>query len=198
MKSIPQLPEGYIPTRTIDLQNNKKAALTVHIIALLVFVLVIVGGLLAVPITALLPVAGTSLAGTLFVLMLKFVAILLGVILYCMLQGLLMGLSVRVFGGAKVRFEMTGLYFCASSSAYFGRSAYIATALAPYLLWEILFAAGCFFIPTHWFWVVYFLLALNMANATVCIYSICVLLRQPAGILIHDHGASMTIYEPIK
>ena len=115
---------------------------------------------------------------------------------YIVLHELTHAVVMKAVGGGKVNFGFTGLYaFAGSREDYFDKTAYRCIALAPLVLWGIVFAAATVFVPRSWFWVVWFLQAGNIGGAAGDVYVTVKLWNKPASILVMDTGVDMTVFD---
>ena len=151
MKAISHLPAGYRQIDSIDLQKDKKAALTVNALALLIGAAMILGANLFVPIASLFTGSDNLTVG------LRFLVLGVSIFAYLFLHELVHGIVMKALGTKKVRYGFTGLYAFAGSDDYYDKSGYLTVALAPILTFGVLFAAILPLVPQGWFWVVYLL-----------------------------------------
>lgn len=194
MKAVQTLPEGYALLRTVDLQKDKKTALCVNLLALVIAAVMAVGGALAVPIRTFF-----DMSGGIGQYILRFAALIGGSVAYIVLHELTHAVVMRAYGAGKVRFGFTGIYaFAGSEADYFPRRAYRHIALSPVILWGAVFALLCFLVPREWFWVVYLLQITNISGAAGDIWVTAAFTRLPADILISDSGVSMRVYGKIE
>ena len=135
MKAISHLPAGYRQIDSIDLQKDKKAALTVNALALLIGAAMILGANLFVPITSLFTGSDSLTVG------LRFLVLGVSIFAYLFLHELVHGIVMKALGTKKVRYGFTGLYAFAGSDDYYDKSGYLTVALAPILTFGVLFAA---------------------------------------------------------
>lgn len=184
MNSYRELPQGYRQIMTIDLQKNKKLALLVNGLAL-----VIAAGMIAV-VLPLVPVL-RFLEDDVPV---KLAGMYGGMILYIILHEAVHGIVMRRFSDAKVRFGFTGLYAFAGSDAYYCRKHYIMIALAPIVVWGIVLGIVNVLVPQDWFYVVYMIQITNISGAAGDLYVSWKMNRLPEDILIQDSGVAMTVY----
>ncbi|MGX8688621.1 MAG: DUF3267 domain-containing protein, partial [bacterium] len=78
---------------------------------------------------------------------------------------------MKAVGGKEVKFGFTGLYaFAGSTVDYFDKSSYRCIALAPLILWGIIFGILTFILPESWFWVAWLLQAGNVGGAAGDVY----------------------------
>ena len=142
------MPAGYRQIDSIDLQKDKKAALTVNALALLIGAAMILGANLFVPITSLFTGSDSLTVG------LRFLVLGVSIFAYLFLHELVHGIVMKALGTKKVRYGFTGLYAFAGSDDYYDKSGYLTVALAPILTFGVLFAAILPLVPQGWFWVV--------------------------------------------
>ena len=85
-------------------------------------------------------------------------------------------------------------YAYAGSDAYFTRPAYVAIALAPVVVWGIVFAVLAACLPREWFPAVWLWQLVNISGAAGDFYCTCRILRAPRDTLVQDTGTAMTFY----
>jgi hypothetical protein len=188
MKSYRELPTGYRQILDIDLQKNKKLALLVNGLALLIGVVMIAAALPLVPVWSIFE--NDDLLG----IVVKLAVMYGGMIVYIILHEAVHGIAMRRFSDAKVRFGFTGLYAYAGSDAYYCRKHYIIIALAPIVVWGVVLAILNVLVPEDWFYVVYMIQMANISGAAGDLYVSWKMNRLPADILVHDIGVAMTVY----
>lgn len=188
MRSYRELPPGYHEIQTIDLQKDKKLALLVNGMALLIAVVMIAAALLLVPVRNLF--GNNGLQG----ILVRLAVMYGGMFAYIILHEAVHGIVMRRFSDAKVRFGFTGLYAYAGSDAYYCRKHYILIALAPVLVWGIVLGILNVLVPQDWFYVVYMIQMANISGAAGDLYVSWNMNRLPADILVRDTGVSMTVY----
>ncbi len=188
-KSLQELPENYSEILSVDLQKNKKLALIVNGLALLIAVIMVVPFLFIVPISTLF-----DFSQGLPIYFLKFGVILLGTIVYMVLHELVHGIAMKICGTKKVKYGFTGLYAFAGSQDYYYKAPYIFIALAPVVLWGVVLLVINLFVPTSWFWVVYIIQVCNISGAAGDGYVTFKFLTLPKDVLVKDVGTSMVVY----
>ena len=188
MQSKQELPQGYAEILHIDLQKDKKAALRVNGLALLITAVCIAVGLCIVPFAAFYKV------GSYAAFAVKLAVLGGGSVLYIIAHEWVHGIFMKRYSGIKVHYGYTGLYAYAGSDAYFCRAHYIRIALAPIVIWGIVLLALNLLLPAGWFWPVYMIQVSNLSGAAGDIYVSCRMYRLPQDILIRDTGISMTVY----
>lgn len=189
MKALQQLPEGYHPLLSIDLQKDKRLALLINGIALGIMVILVAIMQPFVSFFTLFDMSQGLLAYSLC-----FLALSAGIILYMILHELVHGIAMKACGTKKVRYGFTGLYAFAGSDDYYDKKSYIVIALAPVVIWGIVLLILNCVIPVSYFWVVYFIQIANISGAAGDFYVTWKFSRLPQDILVQDNGVSMTVY----
>ncbi len=187
------LPNGYEEIYSIDLQKDKKMALFVNIFAILIAAVFVVPVHFIVPITSLF-----DMSKGLGAYAVRFVVLLIGDVVYMVLHELVHGITMKMFGTKKVKYGFTGLYAFAGSDDYYDKKSYLTIALAPIVVWGIVLAVACFFVPDEWFWVIYFIQITNLSGAAGDLFVSAKFSKMPKDILVHDHGVGMTVYSYVK
>ena len=184
------LPENYRELLSIDLQKDKKTALLVNMAAAGAMVVLALIGLLLVPFRTLLDFSQGF--GPYF---LRLGALLAGMFAYIVLHELTHAAVMKAYGAKKLRFGFTGMYAYAGSEAdYFAKRPYRHIALAPLVLWALIFGLLSALVPQEWFWVVWILQIANVSGAAGDVYVTLRLLRLPRDLLVRDTGVAMTVY----
>ncbi|MBQ7322038.1 MAG: DUF3267 domain-containing protein [Clostridia bacterium] len=189
-RSTTELPEAYREIYTVDLQKNKKMALLVNGIGVVILIAMVLPAAFLVPISTLFSMEQGFLAYTL-----RFLALIVGSILYIILHELTHAAVMRIYGAKKVRFGFTGMYaFAGSEQDYFDKFSYVQIALAPLLVWGLILAVINLLVPLEWFWVVYFIQISNVSGAAGDLFVSARFCKMPSDILVRDTGVSMTVY----
>ena len=189
MKSYNTLPEGYKEIYSVDLQKDKKAALLVNVISVIIMLVMAVPMHFVVPVTKLF-----DMSAGLGAYFLRFGALLVLTLGYLVLHELVHGAAMKLCGTKKVKYGFTGMYAFAGSEDYYSKKPYIFIALAPVVLWGVVLAVINPFVPEQWFWVVYFIQIFNISGAAGDFFVTAKFSRMPKDILIKDHGVGMTVY----
>ena len=182
MKALNTVPSDYQPIMSVDMQNNKKTAAAVIVINLILTAAMVVPMLFLVPFSFFVK----NYVGVFVFLLSYFV--------YIILHELTHAAVMKMFGAKKVHFGFSGLYAYAGSNFYFDRKSYVMIALAPVLLFAVVFAAVNVFVPASWFWCIYLLQVCNISGATGDFYVTVKFSRMPRDILVHDSGTAMTVF----
>lgn len=183
-----QLPEGYSERFSIDLQKNKKLAVLVNGLSLLIAVVMVA---VMHPFHSILSAFEVETAMDALV---RLGVLGVGMIAYLVLHEAVHGIAMKCFGTKKVRFGFTGLYAFAGSSDWYDKMSYLTIALAPVVFWGIVLLIVNILVPEEWFWTVYLIQVINMSGAAGDLYVTCRLLPASKDILIRDAGVSMTVY----
>lgn len=191
MKTTQTLPENYGEILIIDLQNNKKLLIIVNALAIILAATMVVPVCFFIPFSTLF-----DMSDGLVSYILRFAVLFIGSIGYVILHEAVHGTAMRAFGAVHTRFGFTGIYaFAGSEKDYFGKWQYIIIALAPLVLFGILFAIALLFpMPRAWFWVIYFLQVMNVSGSAGDLFVSLRLLTLPCALLVRDTGTRMTVY----
>ena len=189
MRSFSKLPDGFVEIYSIDLKKNKKAALLVNALAIIIGVALAIIGHFIVPITTLF-----SMDSGITMYMLRCLVLVISLILYIILHELVHGIAMKICGTKKVKYGFTGLYAFAGSNDYYDKISYIFIALAPIVVWGIILAVINIFVPTEWFWIVYFIQLSNLSGAAGDLYVTVKFSKMPRDILIFDYGVGMKVF----
>lgn len=189
---VAELPEGYVERFQLDLQKNKKTAILVNLLAILIAIPLIVLGHFRVPVTTVFNLADD--ADALLRTFGKCLVMMFCILAYIPLHELVHGICMKFFGCPKVRYGFTGLYAYAGSDAYFRKRPYLVIALAPVVIWGIVLLVINCLTNDSWFWVFYLVQVQNLSGAAGDLYVSCRFAKLPADLLVRDTGTSMTVY----
>ena len=189
MKAVQTLPGGFRVIDRVSLEKNRRAALKVNLLSAALF--------LALGVPAHLKVSCLELfrrEGGVHPL-LRMAVMLLAALAYIVLHELTHAAVMKLAGGGKVRFGFVkGMAYAGSEGDWFDKPAYIAVALAPVLVWGLVFGLAAARVSREWFWAVWFLQLVNVSGAAGDLYVTARFLRLPANILVRDTGVEMTVY----
>jgi len=189
MKSFENLPESYSEIYSIDLQKDKKTAIIVNLLAVVIAVLLMVPMHFIVPISSMFSMEN-GLKNYIF----RFCIFLVLMVLYMVLHELVHGIAMKICGTKKVKYGFTGMYAFAGSKDYYDKKSYIFIALAPVALWGIVLAVINPLVPIEWFWIVYFLQIINLSGAAGDLFVTVKFSRLPKDVLIQDYGVGMKVF----
>lgn len=188
--SSPALPDGAEEILFIDLQKDKKTAIVVNGLSVICMLAMILVMNRHVPVASLF-----DFSSGLGMYFLRLGFLLGGCIVYIILHELTHAAVMKVFGGQKINFGFTGLYaYAGSTEDYFDKCSYICIALAPLVLYGVLFLVANLLVPPYWFWVVYALQIFNVCGSIGDIYVALRFAFLPRSIWIRDTGVNMTVY----
>lgn len=189
MKAVSSLPAGYQEIFSVNLQKDKKMALLLNVVAILIALVLAVPMHFYIPFTTLFDMGNGLGAYTT-----RFLALMVGMVVYMILHELVHGIAMKLCGTKKVKYGFTGMYAFAGSDDYYDKKSYIMIALAPVVLWGIVLAVVNVFVPEQWFWVVYMIQICNLSGAAGDLYVTVKFSRFPKDILVKDVGVGMTVY----
>ena len=191
MHAIQQLPGNCEIAKELDLQKDKKTALKVNGLAVLLTVVMWGLGYLIHPLNIDL-----ESEADLKLFIIKCVVLCVGYVVYIILHEFTHGMAMKHFGGKQVKYGFTGLYaFAGSEQDYFDRYSYLRITLAPIVIWGIIFLILNILIPS-WFWVIYFWQIGNVSGAAGDLYVATLTSKMPETLRVRDTGVSMTMYLP--
>lgn len=190
METVQVLPENYREVCSIDLQKNKKEALIVNVIGGAVsLVMYIIMEMRKPFMTWIFEKADKGQ------LLPALAALILGTVVYVVLHEFTHGITMRCLGGKQVKYGFTGMYaYAGSNEDYFPKRQYICIALAPVILWGVIFAALQILLP-EWEWVIWFLQIMNIGGAAGDLYVTAKVAGMSKTILVMDTGVNMTVYD---
>ncbi len=191
MKNTTQLPKGYTAIFDLDLQKDKKLALLLNGLAILLVAVMTMIGALLIPLPTLFIIDGT-------ITVLRPLILLFSLIIYVVLHELIHGICMKHFSGIPAQYGFTGLYAYAGSKAYFNKKSYTIIALAPVIILGIILLLLHFLLDSSWFWVIYLIQVNNISGAAGDFYVTYRFAKFPPDILVQDSGVSMTVYSPEK
>lgn len=180
------LPNGYREVRRVDLMRNRKEALLINLLALLITAIVTALGFALCP-----PFVEIELGIHTVVSM---IAIFAGVVLYMILHELIHGMFMKAYSGLKPRYGFTGLYAYAGCDAFFNRRQYLLIAFAPVVILGLLLAVLTAAFYETAFWDIYIIQILNLSGAAGDFYVGFLIARYHNDVLVRDTGTDMAFY----
>ena len=179
---------GYKECTKIDLVKNKKEALLVNIYGIIIMVvmavfipLLIMGGIIEFNLETTFP--------------LSFIVLLISLILYIPLHEIVHGIVLKNYTDEKLSFGWKLVYaYCGSKEAVVDRKEYYAVALAPLLVFSVVFISLMFLNPSlSLVW--YVMKIMNVSGSVGDIYvSIKLRKEKSRDILITDSGTDMSFW----
>ena len=190
MKAFQSLPEGYKEILQVNMQEDKNTAGKISAVGIIMMAVVIFIGHFIVPIRKFFDMS--SMSG----FFIRLGVLIISYIAYMVLHELTHGVVMKAVGGRKVEFGFTGMYaFAGSHEDYFDKSSYRCIALAPLVVWGIIFGILSAIVPVSWFWVIWFLQVGNIGGAAGDVYITAKLWNMPSTIFVRDTGVDMTIFD---
>lgn len=179
---------GYKECTKIDLVKNKKEALLVNIYGIIIMVvmavfipLLIMGGIIEFNLETTFP--------------LFFIVLLISLILYIPLHEIVHGIVLKNYTDEKLSFGWKLVYaYCGSKEAVVNRKEYYAVALAPLLVFSVVFISLMVLNPSlSLVW--YVMEIMNVSGSVGDIYvSIKLRKEKSRDILITDSGTDMSFW----
>ena len=179
---------GYKECTRIDLVKNKKEALLVNIYGIIIMVvmavfipLLIMGGIIEFNLETTFP--------------LLFIVLLISLILYIPLHEIVHGIVLKKYTDEKLSFGWKLVYaYCGSKEAVVDRKEYYAVALAPLLVFSVVFISLMVLNPSlSLVW--YVMEIMNVSGSVGDIYvSIKLRKEKSRDILITDSGTDMSFW----
>ena len=179
---------GYKECTKIDLVKNKKEALLVNIYGIIIMVVMavfiplwIMGGIIEFNLETTFP--------------LSFIVLLISLILYIPLHEIVHGIVLKNYTDEKLSFGWKLVYaYCGSKEAVVDRKEYYAVALAPLLVFSVVFISLMVLNPSlSLVW--YVMEIMNVSGSVGDIYvSIKLRKEKSRDILITDSGTDMSFW----
>ena len=189
MKALQVLPEGYKEIFSVNLQKNKKTAVLINTVA------VVIGLVMGISMHFHISIATLfDMEKGLGAYSLRFAALLILNLIYIILHELVHGITMKICGTKKVKYGFTGIYAFAGSSDYYDKRNYIIIALAPVVLWGIVLGIINAYVPEDWFLVEYLIQIANISGAAGDMYVTAKFSKMPKDILVTDNGVEMKVY----
>lgn len=187
--TVTALPDGYVLKETIDLQKDRKTAIIVNGLAVLVMVVLFPLGSVVIDIDKFFE----SLSPTVIFVNLGLAVI--GPFIYLVLHELTHGIFMKYFGAEHVKYGFTGLYAYASSKEdYFDKFSYTIVSLAPLTVWFVIFTVLMIFMPRWMLPGLYFLQVTNISGSMGDVYISTRFRKLDPSVFILDPGVSMSVF----
>ncbi len=196
------LPEGYELYEILDLAGTagqrdgtaKKLAVTAGLI-----MTIMLAGALAFSGVSILAASEIPLPKLAF----RLLAMLVGIVVYIFVHEGVHGFFIKMFSGQAPFYgkNLKAGMFYAGSPCFFGKLAYVAIALAPFIIWGAILARLLSELainsPENW-WFLYAVQITNFTGSVGDLYVAWRTLRMPKGILVQDDGTIMRFFAPKK
>ncbi|MCQ2770379.1 MAG: DUF3267 domain-containing protein [Clostridia bacterium] len=185
-----ELPEGYVPVKTIDATKPKTAV----IFTILSFVITIIA---LIPFAPISEEAFNSIEETTDILV-PTIILLVGLITYIVFHELTHGLFYKIFTGEKLTYGFTlTVAYCGVPKLYVKRIPMVVTTLAPFVVFSIIFLAPLIFISNPLYIIVFgALFAVHAGGCIGDIYDAILLIFKynDSSTIVNDTGPKQTIY----
>lgn len=188
-RAVQNLPDTHKEILYVDMQGDKKLMVVINVLALIIAAVMAAVMLFVVPIDTLFEGENIEI---------KMLTFVVGMVLYMVLHEAVHGIAMKCCGCKKVRFGVKGPYAFAATDDYLPRKSYVLIALAPIVVWGVVFAVLNLLVPADWFWIVYLLQIINISGAAGDLYISFRLRKLPDDILVQDSGVSMRVYSSEK
>lgn len=191
--AYPALPAGYDLYGTLDMAKDRGEFLRINIAGMIILAAMFFVGRMRVTMKAAFTAEEFSFLGFL-------AAVVVGSVVYILAHEWVHGVFIRIFTGEKAEFGFiakAGMAY-AKSSWFFTKLPYIIIALAPVVIWGVLFEYFIAELPDAYFWHIYILQIFNVSGAVGDLYVTWKVLRMPKGLLILDQGTAMKFFAPVN
>ncbi|MCR5349930.1 MAG: DUF3267 domain-containing protein [Acholeplasmatales bacterium] len=187
MNYYDELPEGYKKIYHID-ASNKKFVILANLISVLLFIIIFVVSFIIKKINFKFEI---SIKTSIYLF--GFIVFL---ILYMILHELVHGLFYKIFTKKKLTFGIKlSCAFCGVPNIYVKKWPMFITALAPFVVFDIVFVLGIIFTDGLLCALIVIMLGLHVGGCTGDLFISLKMLTLKNTILINDIGPSQTIYD---
>lgn len=177
------LPKDYTLFQTKDLKNDKKIALMIQVIFL-----IIAGLMVLIAFYFKLPIKNDLTVINKLILTLSLVA------LYMILHELTHGLFIWFISKHKPSFGFHFPYLITGSNNYYNKRSFIVILLAPVVIFGIVLILCLLITPQTLFLSLYIVIGLNFAGSSGDYVQAYMIKRLPSNVLIKDDGKNTTYY----
>lgn len=189
--SLQTLPAGYVQSGEINLKTNKKLAITLNIVGLIVTVLVfyLLSIFGAVVRSGTMNISGSLSAGTMIILLGLTVFILL-------VHELIHGFFFWLFSRRRPVFALRPLYaYAGAPTWYFPNRQYAIITLGPLVIIGAVGLLLIMLVPVSWLLMIAFLVALNTGGAIGDLFVFTHLQKCSPTSFANDTGDIVTFFE---
>ncbi|MBA4348152.1 MAG: hypothetical protein C0413_04810 [Clostridiales bacterium] len=184
------LPKGYREVRRVDLMRNRKEAILVNLLALVIAGVAIALGFVLCPPFLEVKIGIPTIFGMVFMV--------IGIVVYMILHEIIHGVFMKAFSGLKPHYGFTGLYAYAGSDALFNRKQYLIIAFAPVVILGIILAVLIAAFYETAFWSLYLIQVVNLSGAAGDFYVGYLIARYGNDVLVCDTGTDMAVYSILQ
>ena len=126
MKTLSYLPDDYRELCAIDLEKNKRSALYINLLGVLITLVMAIVMNTIIPLSSLFE--GDVGVGSLLLRIVVLAVLLVG---YIVLHDLTHGFAMKLCGARKVVYGFSGMYAFAGCHDFFSKNVYLIISLAP-------------------------------------------------------------------
>lgn len=189
-----ELPEGYIPVKTVDAKSDKKTVVWLSVLSLLVMI-----PALLIPL-AIFWIGGKKPGGSTEGLFLASLLVLVGMAVYMILHELVHGAVYKRLTGEKLTYGLSlTCAYCGVPHIYTYRKAALKAVIAPFAVFSVIFIAAMavtYFVSPGAYLALTFLFAMHISGCSGDLYVAYLLTAKykDDSVLMNDTGPKMTIY----
>ena len=192
MNCCQTLPDDYREIYSVDLQKDKKTALLITVLSLVLGIAALVLSHLLFPFSIF---AILDMSQGIGPYLIRTAVLLAGMIAYIVLHELTHAAVMKYYGATKLRFGFSLMYaYAGSERDYFGKKPYIHIALAPVIVWGAIFLVLSLTVRGPYLGVVNLLQMVNLSGAAGDLYVSWQFARFPDDLLVKDTGVDMKAY----
>ena len=185
LRDTAELPSSYLKHLTVDLKTDRRLAVAVRGIFVLVALSAVVAALL-------IDLPRDPSWGPAVTIPLTLAACLVYMAVHEATHGVLLQLLTKVKPSYAVRFP----FLTTGNHAYLTRRSAVIVALAPSVLWGIVLILALFTLPQDYLLSAYILLTLNFAGSAGDFVEVYVVSRQQPDALVKDDGNQIHVFVP--
>lgn len=185
LRDTVKLPPAYRTHRNVNLKKDRKFSVAVQAI----FVLAALFAVAAAQLLDLALVSGWSPVVTILLTLLACLG-------YMAAHEATHGVVLQFLTGIRPTYALRFPFLTTGNRAYLTRRTAVIVALAPCLVWGIVFLLALLTVPDDYRLTAYILLALNFAGSAGDYLEAYVVCRQPPESLVQDNGDSIHIFVP--
>ena len=184
-----ELPDGYVVDKVIDAKEDTKIKVIFTVGSFVIMGLVF---------SLFLPylIKNFSLADD--NLLIVYLLLMVGMVIYIVLHELTHGLFYKIFTKEKLTYGFTlTVAYCGVPNLYLKKIPALIAALAPFVVYSIIFGIGLIFIQDYWYFAALALLfSIHISGCIGDLYVSILLLFKYKGqdVLVNDTGPKQTFY----
>lgn len=194
-----ELPEGYVPVHTVDAIGNKKFAVLINVIGLLLMIAVgLPAFLLKFPsVSTIKEVIMDDLDTSFWQTELLLLGFIFVMSLYLVLHELVHGAAYKMLTREKLTFGISlSCAFCGVPNVYVTRRTALISLLAPFTVFSVLFLSLVVFLNGLLALMAVVMFALHVGGCVGDLYDTMLLLfRYRGDVLMNDNGPRQVFYQ---